>query len=953
MAIFAQPAAIPPHRLWMSPKKKALALTAAPQPNPKRQKGGTAKSSPEQDPAPFSDSPTVKQLRADYALLRPYLQASEPPLPWSGIGAYEDNECKSQLQSSGRYECTLGVNWVQRTVDLWKADMTVEEDGQVVLTWPAVIALQAQEGCRPTPGDVKLLSNENVFLSRLVCNDSPVIRFLHLWAEAVRNAEHNLIAACRVAARRMRVSFLLMKSAEDAEKAKWRLESSTHGVASTQTLRGWKRICGYVEVRNRLAAQHVDSSPDKVSCWLHAAGVDVKQKTLSGLFRAYDRLQAAKGCLVLLEEMDSRFGQDHFYSNSGVLTMLCERTACPRNPTLQADLLLWAVSCLAYRCTQPADGRVAALSPTTSRATRQQLDLTWVCVFFSPSKQRCFIPNCFGKEALTKQVGVELAQRRVIQYLSGKMQRRGSGSKVVLANYFVNFQDWQSRSPAQRAQILKQLDPSEIAVYSFMEQMLLGNIAIHQIVSQAVAEHYLVPAEVLLQKPAWKEDSILDLDVLCADPEPAEVLLAAAEAATPQPVQPEESRQGEPDPAQEEDLPEMPDAASAEQPLAPTRGSFFETLAVPSWLEDLLCKASLAAFEAAYHHAKMCAGLSELAHVTGCGQTSAESNIDLRVVHDLPTQVRETLKETEDACFFLIDPKCSYNPHGLARVCCGEQHIYRQVTSALSDAVRAKDGFALWDARSVKTSKYLQTFIKAGVTEKHWRQRGVCTVRLLHHNREWDPECRDSRDCVRQRKARAGKSVNTSTSPDPLESLLLVGSAEFWDSLPRRERKYVDLPGHSGSLGWTRLSLRSASDRDANCILPLTKSLIWTGAPGLSEAYADEAPDGDEIVQAVPDEASPVSLCEWESPEELYAEVMHCYMPDKSRLVDILPGSGMKAVAAARMGKSYVGFVRSALHAALIRETGDIEETPHEAAQAEAGDNEGAGEAPSSPESDP
>ena len=177
---------LPSHR-----KKKALALTAAPQPNPKRQKGG-AKSSPEQDPAPFSDSPTVK-LRADYALLRPYLQASEPPLPWSGIAAYEDNECKSQLQSPGRYECTLGVPelpflhsfapaWgqVQRTVDLWKADMTVEEDGQVVLTWPAVIALQAQEGCRPTPGDVKLLSNENVFLSRLVCNDSPVVRRLYL-----------------------------------------------------------------------------------------------------------------------------------------------------------------------------------------------------------------------------------------------------------------------------------------------------------------------------------------------------------------------------------------------------------------------------------------------------------------------------------------------------------------------------------------------------------------------------------------------------------------------------------------------------------------------------------------------------------------------------------------------------------------------------------------------------
>ena len=51
----------------------------------------------------------------------------------------------------------------------------------------------------------------------------------------------------------------------------------------------------------------------------------VTVKVLQTLFRAHARLSAA-GVILRLDEMDSRH-QTHFFNNTSVLSMVCERTA--------------------------------------------------------------------------------------------------------------------------------------------------------------------------------------------------------------------------------------------------------------------------------------------------------------------------------------------------------------------------------------------------------------------------------------------------------------------------------------------------------------------------------------------------------------------------------------------------------------------------------------------------
>lgn len=189
----------------------------------------------------------------------------------------------------------------------------------------------------------------------------------------------------------------------------------------------------------------------------------------------------------------------------------------------------------------------------------------------------------------------------------------------------------------------------------------------------------------------------------------------------------------------------------------------------------------------------------------------------------------------------------------------------------LAALVRPGDAFALWDARSPKTGSCVRSFVQQGAAAKIFRQRGGAVVRLLHHNKEFDPECRDSRECVRQRGHRPGKAVHCSSVPDPLESLSIVGGGEYFDKLPRRDRRYIDLPGHSGSMGWSQLSLRAASSRETNMVAPATKELIWTGAKSASEEYMEAgAGDGDAVLEEANDgPGGPMSLCEWEAPEAL------------------------------------------------------------------------------------
>lgn len=49
--------------------------------------------------------------------------------------------------------------------------------------------------------------------------------------------------------------------------------------------------------------------------------------------------------------------------------------------------------------------------------------------------------------------------------------------------------------------------------------------------------------------------------------------------------------------------------------------------------------------------------------------------------------------------------------------------------------------------------------------------------------------------------------------------------------------------------------------------------------------------------------------------------MLHCYAPANATIVDLVPGSGMKAVAACRAGMRYISFIQNDLHGSLVKET--------------------------------
>ena len=144
--------------------------------------------------------------------------------------------------------------------------------------WPAPISiLAASPSIMPVKGSMQLLHNDVVWLG-----------FLNYMADVIKLKLTKKIIACRHALRRVQVRFILCDQGIDrTEQKKWELESTTASVASNQTLRGWKRICGFGEVRQSLKDRSLNHSADAISAWLRKACVEISAKNLSSLLRVF------------------------------------------------------------------------------------------------------------------------------------------------------------------------------------------------------------------------------------------------------------------------------------------------------------------------------------------------------------------------------------------------------------------------------------------------------------------------------------------------------------------------------------------------------------------------------------------------------------------------------------------------------------------------------------------
>ena len=166
----------------------------------------------------------------------------------------------------------------------------------------------------------------------------------------------------------------------------------------------------------------------------------------------------------------------------------------------------------------------------------------------------------------------------------------------------------------------------------------------------------------------------------------------------------------------------------------------------------------------------------------------------------------------------------------------------------------------------------------------------------------------------------------TSTSVDPLETLFLIAGKERFAATPLKERTHVDLPGDNSSRGWAGLSLLSPQNQSLSSVSKEMKDLIFKSAhvhvTADDEDKLEDEDDGPEKESMI------VPICPWEHPEEVFLELFNCFgnftrekNDNVAVIVDFTPGSGRACVAAARLGRRYVGFCHNALHAEMIRES--------------------------------
>ena len=305
-----------------------------------------------------------------YHLVTPFLKKIEPGISFGGIACCDQHEYEANLSVSKIYDCTV-------TGDMFKPFFFTHRfppsEGQVLrmakhfetlsgseseVLWPSPISLWARDKrTMPKPGEGTPLANDVVWLG-----------FLKYFADQIENKAAEEIKKCRQALRRVRVTFHFCESEDAANQLKWTIEQNVDNIASNQTLKGWKRICGFAAIRDDLHARQLPCNAEAVSTWLSSAKVSVSVKALSGLLRVFDRMNACgPEVMRCLDQMDSEYQTQHFFANTSVLSILCERTSVNKNSLLQNSLLAWTVQGLTLRALCVNDGRLKEVKATAPR----------------------------------------------------------------------------------------------------------------------------------------------------------------------------------------------------------------------------------------------------------------------------------------------------------------------------------------------------------------------------------------------------------------------------------------------------------------------------------------------------------------------------------------------------------------------------------------------------------
>ena len=211
-------------------------------------------------------------------------------------------------------------------------------------------------------------------------------------------------------------------------------------------------------------------------------------------------------------------------------------------------------------------------------------------------------------------MGVQLAIRRIIQYVSAKLHRKGQPRLTDIFGTYEKFAEVYGDGASDEARKkLSQLSDNELQAATFFQQLMRGAILSHAIILKSVQENFLMTAEEILAKTDWRDNQIIDIEYLAEDLD-QEIRPAAEEAVTAA-IQPYTEPKEEQDNSSQAIPPdEMPEAVmeNGGPEKTPCPSTFFKVVHVPGWIKDMYHKISFPAFEQAFNHAQTCAKLSDL-----------------------------------------------------------------------------------------------------------------------------------------------------------------------------------------------------------------------------------------------------------------------------------------------------------------------------------------------------
>jgi hypothetical protein len=219
------------------------------------------------------------------------------------------------------------------------------------------------------------------------------------------------------------------------------------------------------------------------------------------------------------------------------------------------------------------------------------------------------------------------------------------------------------------------------------------------------------------------------------------------------------------------------------------------------------------------------------------------------------------------------------------------------------------------------------------------RTSSCVTVRLMYHNREFA----EGGHLTRKRR----RQLFFARLPEPLENLHIVLHKDG-DMPGKSDRQFIDVPGSMCSRGIANLSMPSPVEAALHTVTlamadEICKQQVCASSKAEEEEEDADVDDGDNQDLVEPDSAAAhstealpqtsngvpaavaVTFMPWQGPEVQYREWYHLFGQSatggaKRRIVEVFAGNGAGALAAARDGYKYTGYVWHPAQKDIVRQ---------------------------------